>query len=280
MYPRGDVTQLCGDGFARLGWRKRCELQNMRIADVEVPATQTPPPPDPAHWPEDITYRRNEQGIQMREPPAALKAKAKGNPTPPPKATKKPPPPKPTLYPGIPVKQPPDGAAYPAKPASAATAWLDHPPTPPSGQSQEPSGEDESGQGYSTSSSNPWEAMAFPGPPIPAKSSPPASEGTMEVALPSVDEVALRGTAADSSGFQGLHGSGNRYGYADSVGDGSGTSDHGEDREEHACMMVDVSEDDGFVRNQDKFEKLQPVIAIGQHATRRFRRVAGALWQE
>ena len=61
-------------------------LQNMPIADVEVPATQTPPPPDPAHWPEDITYRRNEQGIQMREPPAALKAKAKGNPTPPPKA--------------------------------------------------------------------------------------------------------------------------------------------------------------------------------------------------
>ena len=33
-------------------------------------------------------------------------------------------------------------------------------------------------------------------------------------------------------------------------------------------MMVDISEDDGFVRNQDKFEKLQPVIAIGQHATR------------
>ena len=116
-------------------------MQNMQIADVEVPATQTPPPPDPAHWPEDITYRRNEQGIQMREPPAALKAKAKGNPTPPPVAKKKPPPPKPALYPGIPVKHPPDGAIYPAKPASAATAWLDHPPTPPSGQSQEPSGE-------------------------------------------------------------------------------------------------------------------------------------------
>ena len=33
-------------------------------------------------------------------------------------------------------------------------------------------------------------------------------------------------------------------------------------------MMVDISEDDSFVRNQDKFEKLQPVIAIGQHATR------------
>mgnify|MGYP004269994147 CR=1 FL=1 len=33
-------------------------------------------------------------------------------------------------------------------------------------------------------------------------------------------------------------------------------------------MMVDLSEDDGFVRNQDSFEKLQPMIAIGQHATR------------
>ena len=62
----------------------------------------------------------------------------------------------------------------------------------------------------------------------------------MEVALPSVDEVVLRGTAADSSGFQGLHGSGIQHGYSDSGGDGSGTSDQGEDREEHACMMVDI----------------------------------------
>ena len=58
----------------------------------------------------------------------------------------------------------------------------------------------------------------------------------MEVALPSVDEVVLRGMAADSSRFQGLHGSGIQYGYADSVGDGSGTSDHGEDREEHTVL--------------------------------------------
>ena len=33
-------------------------------------------------------------------------------------------------------------------------------------------------------------------------------------------------------------------------------------------MMVDLSEDDGFVTCQDRFEKLQPMIAIGQHATR------------
>ena len=33
-------------------------------------------------------------------------------------------------------------------------------------------------------------------------------------------------------------------------------------------MMVDLSEDDSFVTCQDRFEKLQPMIAIGQHATR------------
>ena len=93
-------------------------------------------------------------------------------------------------------------------------------------------------------------------------------EDATESALPFVNEVSLRGTAADSSGFQGLHGLGIRHGYFDSGGDGSGTSDHGEDREEHACMVVDLSEDDSFVTCQDRFEKLQPMIAIGQHATR------------
>ena len=180
----------------------------------------------------------------MREPAAAL-LQAEGKPTPPPKLQKKPPPPKPMagLFAGIPVKLPPVGL-FPA-----VTVGMDHPPTPtlPSGQSQEPSGDGESERGYSTSSSsNPWKAMGFLGPPIPAKYPPPASDGTVEAPLPSVDEVALRGTAADSSGFQGLHGPGIQYGYADSAGDGSGTSDHGEDREEHACMMVDISEDDGF----------------------------------
>ena len=243
------------------GERGVSELQNTPIADVEVPATQTPPPPDPAHWPKDVTYRRNEQGTPMKGPPPLLQfrwvAKAKGDNTPPPKWQKKLPPPKPMMFPGITVKQPPDAATYPVKPASAAVTWLDPvlPPTPPSGQSQEPSG-DEYEHGYSTDSSNPWKAMGSLGPSIPAKSSPPASVGTAELALPSVDEVVLRGTAADSSGVEGLHGPGIQYGYADSEDDGGNTSDQGEDREEHACMMVDISEDDSFARNQDKLEKL------------------------
>ena len=117
-------------------------MKVMPIADVEVPATQTPPPPDPAHWPQDVTYRRNEQGIPMKGAPARLEATVHN--LPPPKWTKKPPPPKPTTLPGIPVKQPPETAMHPAKPASAAAVWLDpgHPPTPPSGQSQEPSGDE------------------------------------------------------------------------------------------------------------------------------------------
>ena len=106
--------------FGLAGERGVSELQNMLIADVEVPATQTPPPLDPAHWPKDVTYRRNEQGIPVKGPPAVLQAKV--NNIPPPKWQKKPPPPKPTTLPGIPVKQPPDAATHPAKPASAAAA--------------------------------------------------------------------------------------------------------------------------------------------------------------
>ena len=102
-------------------------LQTMPIVDVEVPATQTPPPPDPAHWPKDITYRRDAQGNQMKNPPAVLKAQAKGKATPPPVSKKKPPPPAPK-YQGIPVKQPPVGPDYAVNPAPAAGAWLNHPP--------------------------------------------------------------------------------------------------------------------------------------------------------
>ena len=41
---------------------------------------------------------------------------------------------------------------------------------------------------------------------MPTMPTPPAMGDATESVLPSVDEVSLRGTAADSSGFQGTHG--------------------------------------------------------------------------